>query len=780
MIDAILGAIGMIIYPLFSIIFLLMDGIQAMFQAFAGTGDVNYGTGQFEGSIANTITSTNKGGETDTGLIYYLFQSALVKNLLMSIMILALFLLIIFTVMAFIKNAYSSKPKKWQEIVGNAFIGLANFIFIPVCCLLGVWLGNILLKAIDGATNIGGAVSMSRQLFLASAYNANDFRLMKNEYDDYATNYDEPYEDLLDIIGTINEEGNFEYGNGTETNKAPQIKVEKQQWQSEKEFKEAMEYYAAIVDQYYGSEGVSIYEWYSVSWGYELFNINYIVLAAGGIFLLYALCSITFGMIKRMFILLMLFIISPAMCALYPLDDGKAVGSWKGDFVKNTISAYGAVAGLNLFFSLLPVIQNISLFSSGGVGVLFETLGLTTLLLTIAGLYVVKDFISMISGYIGAGNAYADGSSLMKSVHKTSKKVTKGTSKVVGAFGKASGAASGAGEGSRLRAFGGSLADSAWTGIKGGLKAFTGINIDGKKEFKDLFKQGKMESKASKEFADLKELLRILRDPTKTPQNADTDKAIEETLTRMVELTEKYGIEKYKKDAVKASGKDEKTFDEEISRMKEQKAKERAIASAKAEEEQAQKYLKAISDATTSAKMQAAVIAFQERFGKNLQEIADHFFGGNVRQAARFMSKGQSITEDMLKDRLVGKTDSEKMAIQQAYDNFNKQSSQFVGLSESVTEAKKSLFDFVVSLNGKYRDESGNKIELTESSIAELRDTIMSANFNPSASMDYTTNPLVAKIASSGKENADHLKKIVSKLDSILPDVRKANQKDKK
>ena len=40
MIDAILGVLGSIIYPLFSIIFLIIDIVQNIFKAFAGTGNV--------------------------------------------------------------------------------------------------------------------------------------------------------------------------------------------------------------------------------------------------------------------------------------------------------------------------------------------------------------------------------------------------------------------------------------------------------------------------------------------------------------------------------------------------------------------------------------------------------------------------------------------------------------------------------------------------------------------------------------------------------------------
>ena len=96
MVDVILGIVGTLLYPLFSIIFLCIDGIQGVFYAFAGIGDMTFSS--------QTIMSENSGGETDTGIVYYLFHNNLVKNLLMSIMILALFLIVVFTVMAFLKN----------------------------------------------------------------------------------------------------------------------------------------------------------------------------------------------------------------------------------------------------------------------------------------------------------------------------------------------------------------------------------------------------------------------------------------------------------------------------------------------------------------------------------------------------------------------------------------------------------------------------------------------------------------------------------------------------
>lgn len=402
MLDFITGVIGGILYPLFSIIFVIIDTLQNLFFSLAGVGDVKV-TGGGTGFFAGTITAGNSGTENDTGLIFYLLNTPLVKNMLISIMVLGLFLLIIFTVMAFIKNAYSAKQKGWKEIIGNSIKGLANFIFLPVVCLLGIWAGNILLNAINGATSSGGSELMSRKLFIASAYNANSYRL-----------------------GTINDKGRCVhiykvcYGNSADTS-----------WIEDNR---SGDYYAEIVDQCYASGNLSIYEWGTVEMGYSLYQVNYLMLIVGGVFMMYVLVSLAYGMVKRMFYLTILFIISPALCAMYPLDEGKAVGAWKDDFKKNTISAYAAVAGMNLFFSVLPIVDNINFMpwsSMAGDSIIDSII---QLLIMVAGLFVVKDLISTIASYIGGGNAYADGTSLRSTAKTTIKDKAKTAAKKTGAF----------------------------------------------------------------------------------------------------------------------------------------------------------------------------------------------------------------------------------------------------------------------------------------------------------------------------------------------------------
>lgn len=370
-VDTITSVIGTLLYPLFSIIFVLIKAIQEVFYAFAGIG-----SSSFDGT---PIGSGTTGAENDQGILYFLLNNELVKNMLISIALLALFLVVIFTTMAFIKNVYSAKPKGWQEIVGNAIKGLANFVILPVCVLLGVWLGNVLLQAINGATSNGSSTSMERKLFIACAYNANLYRT------------------------------------GNETGRDMAVEVYKEAYgtdPTEKDVPNGLtdEEYADIVDRIYAETDMDIHAYWTVGRHYSLWQINYIVLIVGGIFMLYVLGSLAFAMVKRLFYILVLFIISPGVCALYPLDEGSAVKSWSGEVKKQVLSAYGAVAGLNIFLSLVPLVDKISIFESGVFGIN----DIVQIFILVTGLLVVKDLIGLISGFVGGDNAYSTGSSLMK------------------------------------------------------------------------------------------------------------------------------------------------------------------------------------------------------------------------------------------------------------------------------------------------------------------------------------------------------------------------------
>ncbi len=408
--DIVLSLVGLILYPLFSVIFWIIDMSQNIFTGFAGLGTI-----KMNGAVGNssqTVTNTGGAGDAENGIVYYLLRHKTVQNIFFSMLILAVFLLIIFTVMAFIKNVYQAKPKKWQDIFTSTFKGAINFVFIPVCCLLGVIAGNFLLKTLYDATAQTTDVGFSRMLFIASAYNANVFRSGGglDAYQRLYDLYDETEGFNTTLVGSSRDDYNPD--------------------------KDAT--YADLLDDIYRSKnGPNIYVYQDLK-NYNLWEINYLFLVAGGVFIIYALLRISFGLVKRLFMLMLLYVISPLVCALFPFDDGKAVGSWRGEFVKQFFSAFGAVMGMNLFFLLVPLLNSINL----GWG---DVVGFVPLLITIAGLYMVTDFIKLVSSFIpGGADIYSEGANLSRTVvgglkKKVGQTVKAGTT-VAGWFQRARGA----------------------------------------------------------------------------------------------------------------------------------------------------------------------------------------------------------------------------------------------------------------------------------------------------------------------------------------------------
>lgn len=642
MLELITGVVGVIIYPLLSIIFLVIDLLQGVFYGLAGIGDIKFNmnsTSEAQDffSVGTTIGSTNDGGETSTGLIYYLLTSDLIKNLFMSILILALFLIIIFTAMAFIKNAYASKQKTWQEIVGNAFKGLANFIFIPVCCLLGVWLSNILLQAINAATSTGGAVKMSRKLFICCAYDANHYR-NKSEIG---------IGDIEDIKTLIEEcddvEITFDAGHD----------------------KKDVEYFANVVDTVYAQTSdsyASIHWWWTVQRHYSLFNINYLIMGVGGGFMLVALLAFAFAMIKRLFILLMLFVISPAICAMYPIDDGSAVGNWKKEFIKYTISAYGSVAALNLFFSILPIIENINIIGVEGLGFLMNDV--FQLLIMVCGLFVVKEFMGTLSGWIGGDNAMATGESLRKQAKDSiKKKVTGIGGGAVGVFAKAKGARQAGGS------FFGSLSKQALEGI-GKSSGISEIFDKGRKSYQE----GETQVYDSTKEKNIRKISKIRNtdDMLNAAKSAGVEKEISEVVARRINAQR-----------IRNAGRNDI-----VSMMTGEQLLENK-KTVKAEQDARKEFVKASRDADTAR--QRAAIDFSSRSATDYAGIGGQSFVLKSLQNRQMIDIQEGMTDS---DRqLVVAMNKHIAELQKADSKLESAGDKYVESAKAVSDIKNGIVD---------------------------------------------------------------------------------------
>lgn len=139
---------------------------------------------------------------------------------------------------------------------------------------------------------------------------------------------------------------------------------------------------------------------------YDLWQFNFVIGFAAIVVTASILTNITFGLISRMFMCILLFLVAPPIFGLAPLDGGDSTKKWRTNFMKNVLMTYGAVVGMNLMFLILPYLNTIDFFNIQIADVLMQTL------IIIAGLITVKAAIAVVSEIIGGADANASGEKL--------------------------------------------------------------------------------------------------------------------------------------------------------------------------------------------------------------------------------------------------------------------------------------------------------------------------------------------------------------------------------
>lgn len=101
-----------------------------------------------------------------------------------------------------------------------------------------------------------------------------------------------------------------------------------------------------------------------ISQVYNVMEINYVASIGGGLFILICLLIGALLFIRRIYDVLLLYILSPLVISTSILDDGARIGTLKELIFSKVLSAYGIVISLNLFFLVMPEIQTIQIEGS--------------------------------------------------------------------------------------------------------------------------------------------------------------------------------------------------------------------------------------------------------------------------------------------------------------------------------------------------------------------------------------------------------------------------------
>ena len=174
------------------------------------------------------------------------------------------------------------------------------------------------------------------------------------------------------------------------------------------------EAFANWVDNQFLTGYFSITNFGEASTFYSLGYYNYIIgyIASGMIVTM--LINLIIGCIQRIFEISVLFVVSPAVISLMPLDGGDRYKAWRGEFIKRVFSAYGPILGMNLAFMVLQMIQSTKLKLFPPHEDLYN--GIVYILIMFTALVCVKSLTKMVTGLVGQGDALSDGENTMKNV----------------------------------------------------------------------------------------------------------------------------------------------------------------------------------------------------------------------------------------------------------------------------------------------------------------------------------------------------------------------------
>lgn len=281
---------GNLIYDLASSILYIVDLIQLMFRKLCGMDTIWIGdaASEFVDPVMTVLTSD------------------VVMQTLLTLSIVAVAMVIIASIIQVIRTEFSTEGSKNTkgQIFGKAIKSLIYFALVPVCCIGGIMISNVLLRTIDNATKGDTQATMGAQIAVSALSSC-----IEDKYKDKQSQVEE-----LFLTGKLD--------------------------------------YTATLH-------VAIY--------YHIGDCNFFILLGSAIIAFYMLATASFGLIMRIYYVSIYFIVSPPIVGLMPLTEAPFT-QWRSAFIKQVLGAYGTVVTLNLMFQLMPIVNNINLFEKGNYG----------------------------------------------------------------------------------------------------------------------------------------------------------------------------------------------------------------------------------------------------------------------------------------------------------------------------------------------------------------------------------------------------------------------------
>ncbi len=292
------------------------------------------------------ITYVNSAGqEESTTLLNYIIFNDTIRTALVGITFIALALTILFAIYSVIHSSLDfdfENKRPVGKVMSVTLKTMMTFLFIPLIVWVGLNLASIVLKQTAAAlSGTGGTTSISDTILLVSSMEAHKDSGVAFSFTT------SPWSGIVD--------GSLNY----------------------------MTFAARI----------------------NIAEIDYLVGFAAAIFCLIIMLICLFSFIRRIYDIVLLYIVSPYFASTMVLDDGQKFSRWRETFIGKVLVGFGSALGLRLFLMLIPMIMGdeIQFFDNG---IVEATAGyILKLIFILGGMYAVYKSSSLLTSIISTSVA---------------------------------------------------------------------------------------------------------------------------------------------------------------------------------------------------------------------------------------------------------------------------------------------------------------------------------------------------------------------------------------
>ena len=302
------------------------------------------------GAISGVATVSYQGQQVN--ILELLIGNSTVGTVFWYVFIMAVGLACIFAIAGLIKNMIANN-KTVSSIIGKFFLALLGTLAMLTVVILGVLISNALLKLVSEIFQLNGSTKLSGALFNACVSD------WKNGY-------------------TVSE---------FNTNLS--------------------------VSAIFGTYDTTFFV-FPTSWkGNGMVDPNtfmYLPAMIASVALVITLLIACINLAKRVYEIVMMYLVMPVSMSTLPLDDGARFKNWRELFVTKIILAYGTVFSVNLFILILPIITQMSIAGVSGF-----TNSVFLIIMLIGGAVVIPAGQHLFARLFGSADDMGSGGNFMRS-----------------------------------------------------------------------------------------------------------------------------------------------------------------------------------------------------------------------------------------------------------------------------------------------------------------------------------------------------------------------------